>query len=106
MKVRAAGPAIVSLAFLVVALFGRWPYGFYTLMRFVVCESGVFLALRANEIKKSLWVWLMGGIAVLFNPLLPIRVHRSDGQFLDLITAVLFAISIPVITKKRNERER
>jgi hypothetical protein len=37
-------------------------------MRFAVCGIGVLLALRADEIKTSLWVWLMSVIAVSFRP--------------------------------------
>lgn len=51
-------PAIVSMVFLLLAAFVPWPYGFYVLLRFVVCgsisktPSGVqsgTRALRRNE---------------------------------------------------------
>ncbi len=92
-------PAIISLVFLTMAVLGRWPYVFYILLRFVVCGSGLYLAFRAYELRKSIWVWLMGGIAVLFNPLVPIGLRRSDWQILDVVAAVVSAVSIFAIKK-------
>ena len=79
-------PAIFSLAFLIMAVFGLWPYAFYALLRFVVCGSGLYLAFRAYELRSTIWVWLTGGIAVLFDPLARIGLRRSDWQILDVVT--------------------
>lgn len=90
-------PAIVSCAFLLLAVFARWPYGFYTLLRFAVCGSAAYLAVQAYELKKHAWVWVMGSIAVLFNPFIPVHLRRSDWQVIDFIVAVVFAVSLATI---------
>jgi hypothetical protein len=96
-------PAIVSLVFLLLAVFGRWPYGFYTLLRFAVCGSATFLAVQAFELKKSVWVWIMAAMAVLFNPLIPIRLPRDAWQVIDLIAAVVVAVSLITIRRPRSQ---
>ncbi len=94
-------PALASIAFLLLAAVGGWRYGFYTLLRLVVCGSAIYLAVQANKLRKSAWVWVMGGTAVLFNPLVPVRVHRSDWQVLDFIGAVVFGTSLFTIREKQ-----
>ena len=93
-------PAVISGIFLLLAVFARWPYGFYTLLRFAVCGSAIYLALQANDFKKPAWVWIMGAMAVLFNPLVPVRFPRSVWQITDFIAAAVFATSLAMIRKK------
>ena len=93
-------PAIVSAVLLLLAAVGRWPYGFYTLLRFAACGSAVYLAVQGNELKKFAWVWIMGFMAVLFNPLVPIRLPRSSWQAIDLVAAIVFAVSISILRKR------
>lgn len=92
--------AIISMVFLFLAVFGCWPSGFYTLHRFAVCGSSIYLAVQANELGKRAWIWIMGAMAVLFNPLIPVRLPRSDWQAMDFIAAVVFAISLVAFRKR------
>lgn len=96
-------PAIVSLVFLLLAVFGRWPYGFYTLLRFAVCGSCLYLVLQAYELKKFVWAWIMAAMVVLFNPLIPIRLPRDAWQAIDLIAAVVLAVSLLTIRRPRSQ---
>ena len=69
-----------SIALLVLAVVNRWPYGFYTLLRLVVCASAIFLAVQAQELAKNQWAWIMGAIAILFNPMAPLLRVRPVRQ--------------------------
>jgi len=80
--------AIISILLLAAAVFGRWPYGFYTFLRFVVCCASVYLAFVSHTAKSKVWPSVMGGLALLFNPLVPIHLHRSNWQVLDALAAV------------------
>jgi len=93
-------PAIVSALFLVLAVLGRWPYGFYTILRFAACGSAAYTAVKANELRKLAWVWIMCSMAVLFNPLVPIRLPRSDWQAIDLAAAIVFAASMAMLRRR------
>ena len=82
-------PSFVVAVMLLGAL-AEWPYGYYQLLRLVVCGVAVFVAFTALNWQK-LWVtWLFGFIAILFNPLFPIHLTREIWQPIDVICALLF----------------
>lgn len=66
------------------------PYGYYTFLRLVVFISGLFLAYRFYEQKQSGWAILLTGIALFFNPVIPIYLAREGWLPIDLISAGLF----------------
>ncbi len=86
---------IVASGFLFVALFDGLPYGYFTLLRFVVCAVGIYLAYRTYEDDhESLWAWLFAGVAVLFNPIIPIYLQRETWFIVDLVVGAIFLVSI------------
>jgi len=92
---------IIASGFLFVALFDGLPYGYFTLLRFVVCAVGAYLAYKIYEDnKESLWVWAFAGIAVLFNPIIIITFERATWMIIDLIVGVLFVLSMFLIKVK------
>jgi uncharacterized membrane protein len=96
-KTSSGFPALASIVFLLLAVFGRWPYGFYTILRFVVCGSAIYIAVQAHAQDKSGWAWVMAVTAILFNPFVPVYLSRSHWQPIDFIAAVVFAISIAAL---------
>lgn len=79
------------------------PYGYFTLMRFVVCAVTAYLTYLAYEKNnESLWVWIFGFIAVLFNPIIIIHLTRMQWRPIDLIVGVFLVVSLFVfkINKK------
>jgi uncharacterized membrane protein len=86
--------AIVCALLLFVAVFGHWSYGFYTLLRVVICAISIYLAVRANSAKSAPWTWVLGVMAVLFNPVLPIRMHRSNWRAVDALAAITFLVFV------------
>lgn len=84
---------LIASALLLFAVKDGLPYGYFTILRFVVCAITTYLAYTAYEKNsESLWVWAFGFIAILFNPLIPIYLQRSQWGPIDLI-AGLFLIS-------------
>jgi hypothetical protein len=98
--------AVVSIALLFLATIGRWPNGFYTYLRIWVCGSSVYLAFRAHQTRNVLWAWVMGAMAVLFNPLIPIYLRRSQWFWFDVIGSLVFILSLRFISSERNETKR
>ena len=88
------GPTVASIIFLMLAVFAQWPYFLYVLLRLVVCVSAVYLAVQAHELRKTAWVWVMAAAAVLFNPVIPVRMARSDWQVVDFLGAAVFAVGL------------
>lgn len=85
---------LIAAAFLILALFGDWPYGFFTLLRFVVFATTAYVAWMAYEQQKEKWVWIFGFLAVLFNPFIVIHFNRELWSFIDVIVAVFMIISV------------
>ncbi|MBI3666357.1 MAG: hypothetical protein HY236_09055 [Acidobacteria bacterium] len=75
--------------------FGRWPYGYYTILRWAVCTVAVFSAFQAFAVARKAWTWIFGTMAVVFNPLAPIYLARRIWTPLDIAAAVVLVLSIP-----------
>jgi hypothetical protein len=88
---------IIAATFLFVALFDGWPYGFFTLLRFVVFASSAYVAYMAYEVQKEKWVWIFGFLAILFNPFIVIHLNREIWSVLDLIVGIFMIISVFVL---------
>jgi len=81
-------------------LFGaitEWPYGYYSLLRWITCIASILVAFQAFE-KNIDWAKVLFiVIAILFNPLAPIYLSRNTWMTLDIITAILFIFAIRTI---------
>ncbi len=96
-------PAIIAAIMLLWAL-ASWPYGYYQLLRFIVCAISVYIAYMAYNWQKVWAVWLFGFVAILFNPFAPIHLSREFWQPIDIVCAILF-IAIAFVLKKPKEEE-
>ncbi len=70
------------------------PYGYYTLLRIIVCGSMVYLAYKSQyiDVIKSHRIALII-IAILFNPIIPIHFDRMHWVLIDMgVGAYLFMI--------------
>lgn len=95
-------PLIFSIIMLLAAVLNL-PYGFYTLLRFVVSGAAIYVAYCVYNFRHDTsWkFWTLGFIALLFNPFFPIHLDKEIWIFLDLFTAIVFAI----IILKENARQ-
>jgi len=97
-------PAAIAALMLFGAL-GYWPYGYYQLLRFVVCGVSAYTAFVAYQWQKLWATWLFGFIAVLFNPLVPIHLPRELWQTIDVACAFLFVAIASVLRKPKEQTE-
>lgn len=88
---------LIAAAFLFVALFDGWSYGFFTLLRFVVFASSAYVAWMAHKAQKEKWVWIFGFVAVLFNPFIAIHLDREIWSVIDVIVGVFMIVSIFIL---------
>ena len=96
-------PSLIAIAMLVGAL-AQWPYGYYQLLRFVICGVSIYVAFIVYSWQKIWAIWLFGFIAVLFNPLIPIHLSRELWQSIDIICAILFAVVVFILRKPTEEK--
>lgn len=94
--------SVISIVMLLVAI-ADLPYGYYTLLRWLVTAGAIFLVWTAYKSKRTFWLFLMGIVAILFNPIAPIYLDKETWVMIDFIVAIIFLISIFKI--KLNERK-
>lgn len=87
-------PALwLAPAILLILALGPWPYGYYQLLRLIVCGASAFLAYR--EFKRrgvGVWTLSLGALALLFNPIVPVHLTRSAWAVIDLGAAAVLAL--------------
>src|SRR5947209_8134189 len=79
-----------------IAAFTRWPYFVYVLLRVFICGSSAYIASRLHSQHRVPLTWLFGAIAVLYNPILPVKMARSDWEVINVLTAIAF-IGFPIL---------
>lgn len=84
-------PIIISIIMLLLALLPL-PIGYYALLRLVVSLTAAFLTWYSYEKKIKGWVWTMGLIALIFNPLMPLYLGKELWVILDITAAIIFGI--------------
>jgi len=94
---------IIAAILLFLAL-DRHPYGYYKLLRFVVCGVTAYGAYFAASIEKVVWVWIFGIIAVLFNPFIPIRLDRDFWAFFDIAVAIILFASLFLLREPKSQK--
>ncbi|GAF92770.1 unnamed protein product [marine sediment metagenome] len=70
------------------------PYGFYTLMRLVVCGAAIILAYQEYLLHNQMsgWLVIFAVLALLFNPLIPIYLTREIWAPIDIGAAIIFVL--------------
>ncbi|MEH2574439.1 DUF6804 family protein [Bradyrhizobium sp. AZCC 1708] len=67
------------------------PYGYYTILRIVVCGFAVvvFFHTWRDDAPTRMWPLTFVGIGILFNPLVPVHLDRATWFYLDIGAAIL-----------------
>ena len=81
-----------SAGLLLLAL-GDWPYGFYTFLRIGVSATAFVGALQAFSNELAGWGVVLSGIAILFNPLIPIYLSQAAWAPIDVVCAGVIGVS-------------
>jgi hypothetical protein len=90
---------IICGILLLLAIPSWWPYGFYTLLRWIISAVSVYVAYGFYKSKLAGWILVFGCIAFIFNPLFPIYLSKSSWVGIDFISSILFFISAYSIKK-------
>ena len=69
------------------------PYGYYQLVRLIVCGCATYLAFKEWSAmpRPIAWGVLLAALAILFNPFVPLHFTRAIWRALDTGGAVVFA---------------
>lgn len=77
----------------------RW-YGYYILLKLVVCGGCVFLAANAYDDGRKHLVWFLGGLAVIYNPIIRFPLGRELWMAINILTIIVL-IAVMKSTKQR-----
>ena len=94
---------LIPMAALAAALMDM-PYGYYQLLRLLVCGVCIYLAVRDAESGRVGWAWVLGGVAVLYNPIFRIHLNREIWSIVNVATICLFAIHMWSFRRVDTER--
>ena len=75
---------------MLVAALGPWPYGYYVLLRLVVCLASIAVAWRLREGSGPL-MWAFVALAILYNPIVKVPLGREVWMVVNLISLAPFA---------------
>lgn len=83
----AAAVASIAVAFALASM----PYGYYMLLRALLCGISLFLLLGSTLQLRDWEKWLLGACAVMYNPIFPISLgSKAIWTILNVVTVVLF----------------
>ena len=92
-------PVAVSTAMLLIAAFGDWHYGFYQLLRIVVCGTAAYVVAQTMN-RYQYWPWIAVGIAILFNPILPIEFKQEEWRPINFGAAIVFVFALVQLRRR------
>lgn len=68
------------------------PYPFYNLLRLVVFGAAIAIIYLQRKRPAIVWSIVFAGIAILFNPIIPIHQTRAEWLPLDLASGAAFIV--------------
>jgi hypothetical protein len=80
---------VLMAILLIVAAEGRHPYGFYIVLRTAATVGAAYWAVRVYHAGPRGWMWAFLAVALLLNPILSVRMQRSQWQPVDLWLGIL-----------------
>lgn len=72
----------------------RHPYGYYAVLRWVVCSAAAYSAYISSLIGRLPWAWFFGILALFFNPIIPVKLDRAAWANIDIAAAIALLVSI------------
>lgn len=79
--------ATAAFAFVAIA---DLPYGYYRLLRWVVCTVAIASAIQSHAGKRQGWAWVLGAVALTFNPLVPVHFEKATWRIIDAGVGAVF----------------
>lgn len=93
-------PQAIAGVMLLWALYPENPYGYYVLLRWVVCPCFIYAALQAFKQGKKNMVWVLGVTAAIYNPLISLHLNRELWSVLNLAGIGVAGWSVFVLKRK------
>lgn len=66
------------------------PYGYYQILRIFTFVIGIAGAYQSYKKDRIFWLWVIGAITVIFNPVLPLYFSKNTWTIVDVIAGITF----------------
>lgn len=93
----------IAAASLFIALVPDLPYGYYQILRWVVCACACFGGFIGMEKERHGWLGTFVVVAILFNPILPIHLSREIWQPIDAVVGIIFLCSLGLFNQQSDK---
>ena len=78
------------------------PYGYYMLLRFVVCGVFAWAAFITYENKEEVLPWVFGVLAIVFNPIIKIHFPKELWAIIDFCSGLfLLFVSKKIVSNEQ-----
>lgn len=78
----------LGVAIALVLAIGPWPYGFYALLRIIVCAASAFAAWKLGKASLARWAFII--LVFLYNPVFRVSFDREIWSVINVISAIPF----------------
>ena len=89
-------PPVVAALVLFLAMLSGLPYGYFQIMRWLVCAAACYGIYKARLGKQPVWVFVMVSIAILFNPVATIHFQRDAWRIIDCFSHHLLNVNTDI----------
>lgn len=83
---------LIACGLLLLAM-ANLPYGYYRFLRITITIIAGINAVSVYQMKNKLLFIFYLGMAILFNPILPIHLDKATWKTIDLITGIIFGVT-------------
>ena len=81
------------------------PYGYYTLLRWVVCAACAYSAYVSTLTNRVPWIWFFSITAAFFNPIVPVKLDRTTWSNVDVAIGIALLASIFFVRENFSKAE-
>lgn len=94
--------ATLIAEFLIIgAIASRNSPGYYVLLRLIVCPLSVFFAYRLYRSNRPIFSVFIGFLAVMYNPILQVRLPHGAWQFINIATLPILAAALYLFRQEK-----
>ena len=98
------GWVLLATAVFAFVAMANLPYGYYRLLRWVVCAVAIASVIQLHRGQRPGWAWVLGAVAVLFNPLVPVPFGKETWRVFDCAAGVAFLGVLHLARKDRVQK--
>ncbi len=79
-------------------------YGFYQVLRWLICSFSAWTSVNIyQKASKSFWLMIFIALAIIFNPVLPLKFDEEIWVPIDIVTALIFIAYAIKCTRKKTD---